>query len=95
MEQIRPGTGLFAEACRALPEISRVSSFGKNQKKAARLTHIREKRERKQNFDVRKAVVEAEYSHIKRPVDPKTKRHLEPAHKFEVTVEPDSISQRK
>ncbi|KAL1978644.1 hypothetical protein VTN31DRAFT_1503 [Thermomyces dupontii] len=54
-----------------------------------------EKRERKQKFDVRKAVVEAEYSHIQRPVDPKTKRHLEPAHRFEVTVEPDSISQRK
>lgn len=78
-----------------MSEVSRVSSFNEDREKAARLTPAREKRERKQKFDVRKAVVEAEYSHIQRPVDPKTKRHLEPAHRFEVTVEPDSISQRK
>ncbi|OKL60816.1 hypothetical protein UA08_03187 [Talaromyces atroroseus] len=54
-----------------------------------------EKRQRKQNFDVVKAVHEAEYSHLQRPIDPKTKRPIEPAHKFEVSIEGDSISQRK
>jgi arginyl-tRNA---protein transferase len=60
------------------------------------LTQVhREKRQRKQNFDVVKAVHEAEYSHLQRPIDPKTKRPIEPAHKFEVNIEGDSLSQRK
>ncbi|KAL1984976.1 hypothetical protein VTN96DRAFT_8532 [Rasamsonia emersonii] len=54
-----------------------------------------EKRHRKQNFDLLTAVHEAEYVNLKRPVDPKTKRAIEPAHKFEVIIEDDSISQRK
>lgn len=59
------------------------------------ITTCREKRHRKQNFDLLTAVHEAEYSNLKRPVDPKTKRAIEPAHKFEVIIEDDSISQRK
>lgn len=51
--------------------------------------------QRKEKFDVVKAVHEAEYANLKRPIDPKTKRPIEPAHKFEVTIEGDSISQRK
>lgn len=58
-------------------------------------TYFREKKQRKEKFDVVKAVHEAEYSNLKRPIDPKTKRPIEPAHKFEVTIEGDSISQRK
>ncbi|KAL1965553.1 hypothetical protein VTN77DRAFT_5637 [Rasamsonia byssochlamydoides] len=54
-----------------------------------------EKRYRKNNFDLLTAVHEAEYCNLKRPVDPKTKRAIEPAHKFEVIIETDSISQRK
>jgi arginine-tRNA-protein transferase len=55
----------------------------------------REKKQRKQNFDLLTAVHAAEYSNLKRPVDPKTKKPIEPAHKFEVNIEGDSISQRK
>lgn len=55
----------------------------------------REKKQRKEKFDVVKAVHEAEYSNLKRPIDPKTKQPIEPAHKFEVSIEGDSISQRK
>lgn len=55
----------------------------------------REKKYRKCNFDVVKAVHEAEYSHVKRPIDPATKRPLEPAHRFEVNLEGDSVSQAK
>lgn len=55
----------------------------------------REKRYRKQHFDLLTAVHEAEYSNVKRPIDPETKRPLEPAHKFEVTTDTDSISQAK
>lgn len=38
---------------------------------------------------------EAEYSNVKRPLDPATKRPLEPAHRFEVNLEGDSVSQAK
>ncbi|KAE8348284.1 arginine-tRNA-protein transferase [Aspergillus coremiiformis] len=54
-----------------------------------------EKKHRKCNFDLLTAVHEAEYSNVKRPIDPKTKKYLEPAHRFEVNIEGDSISQAK
>jgi arginine-tRNA-protein transferase len=55
----------------------------------------REKKLRKCNFDLLAAVHEADYSNVKRPIDPKTKKLLEPAHRFEVNIEGDSISQAK
>ncbi|KAJ5495996.1 hypothetical protein N7539_001112 [Penicillium diatomitis] len=54
-----------------------------------------EKRHRKSHFDLQSVVHEAEYSNLKRPIDPSTKRALEPAHKFEVNLEGDSVSQAK
>ncbi|KAH8699297.1 arginine-tRNA-protein transferase 1 [Talaromyces proteolyticus] len=54
-----------------------------------------EKKRAKQEFDLVKAVHASEYSSLQRPLDPKTKRPIEPAHKFEVTIEGDSVSQRK
>ncbi|EAW14156.1 arginyltransferase [Aspergillus clavatus NRRL 1] len=54
-----------------------------------------EKRHRKCHFDLLTEIHEAEYSNVKRPIDPKTKKLLEPAHRFEVNVEGDSISQAK
>ncbi|KAJ5928420.1 Arginyl-tRNA-protein transferase [Penicillium verhagenii] len=54
-----------------------------------------EKKHRKCNFDLLSAVHEAEYSNLKRPIDPATKRALEPAHRFEVNIEGDSVSQAK
>jgi arginine-tRNA-protein transferase len=36
-----------------------------------------------------------EYDHVKRPVDPKTKKPLEPAHRFEINIEGDTVSQAK
>jgi arginyl-tRNA---protein transferase len=56
---------------------------------------FREKKRRKQNFDLLTVIHEAEYRNVKRLIDPETKRPIEPAHKFEVTLESDSISQRK
>ncbi|KAJ6072734.1 hypothetical protein N7467_010819 [Penicillium canescens] len=66
-------------------------------RKAARLCPRtrEEKKHRKCNFDVVTAVHESEYSNVKRPVDPATKRPLEPAHRFEVNIEGDSVSQAK
>ena len=55
----------------------------------------REKNRRKCHFDLLPRVHEAEYSYVKRPKDPKTGEIIEPAHKFEITVETDSISQSK
>ncbi|KAJ5647002.1 arginine-tRNA-protein transferase [Penicillium lividum] len=54
-----------------------------------------EKKYRKCNFDLLSAVHEAEYGNVKRPIDPATKRPLEPAHRFEVNIEGDSVSQAK
>ncbi|KAE8147746.1 Arginyl-tRNA-protein transferase [Aspergillus avenaceus] len=54
-----------------------------------------EKKHRKCNFDLLTSVHEVEYSNVKRPIDPKTKKCLEPAHRFEVNLEGDSISQAK
>ncbi|KAL2825153.1 arginine-tRNA-protein transferase [Aspergillus cavernicola] len=54
-----------------------------------------EKKSRKCNFDLLSAVHGVEYSNVKRPVDPKTKRPLEPAHRFEVNIEGDAVSQAK
>ena len=60
------------------------------------LTHCRrEKKFRKCNFDLLSSVHESEYSHVKRPIDPSTKKTLEPAHRFQVNIEADSPSQAK
>ncbi|CAG8202790.1 unnamed protein product [Penicillium olsonii] len=66
-------------------------------RKAARLCPQTraQKKHRKCNFDVLSAVHASEYDHIKRPVDPATKLPIEPAHRFEVTIEGDSVSQAK
>ncbi|CAL5868202.1 uncharacterized protein PFLUO_LOCUS2426 [Penicillium psychrofluorescens] len=66
-------------------------------RKAARLCprSREEKKHRKCNFDLLPAVHEAEYSNIQRPIDPDTKRPLEPAHRFEVNLEGDSASKAK
>jgi hypothetical protein len=56
---------------------------------------LRQKKHRKCNFDLLDAVHAVEYSNVKRPVDPKTKRPLEPAHRFEVNIEGDTVSQAK
>ncbi|EEP81585.1 conserved hypothetical protein [Uncinocarpus reesii 1704] len=55
----------------------------------------REKRYRKHTFDLKQRVHEAEYSQLQRPIDPRTKRPIEPAHKFEVNIESDSSSLTK
>ncbi|KAL4893196.1 arginine-tRNA-protein transferase [Aspergillus ambiguus] len=54
-----------------------------------------QKNRRRCHFDLLPAVHEAEYANVPRPIDPRTKRPLEPAHRFEVNLEGDSISQAK
>ncbi|KAL4920157.1 arginine-tRNA-protein transferase [Aspergillus aurantiobrunneus] len=54
-----------------------------------------EKKYRKCNFDLACAVHAVEYDNVKRPTDPKTKRPLEPAHRFEINIEGDTVSQAK
>ena len=46
-------------------------------------------------FDLQASVHASEYASLKRPVDPKTKKTIEPAHKFEVNIESDSFSKEK
>ncbi|KAI1974034.1 Arginyl-tRNA--protein transferase 1 [Ophidiomyces ophidiicola] len=54
-----------------------------------------EAKSRKNTFDLRQRVHEAEYSQLPRPINPKTKLPIEPAHKFEVKIEADSLSLEK
>ncbi|EGC49568.1 arginine-tRNA protein transferase [Histoplasma capsulatum var. duboisii H88] len=54
-----------------------------------------EKKLRKSKFDLLQRVHEVEYTNVKKLRDPKTKRSIEPAHRFEVNIESDSFSQAK
>ena len=56
---------------------------------------FREKKRQKNVFDVCKAVHESEYQQVKRPIDTRTKKPIEPAHKFEVTLGPDNFTEEK
>ena len=56
---------------------------------------FREKRHRKNHFEVCKAVHESEYQEVKRPLDTRTKKPIKPAHKFEVALEPDNFTEEK
>lgn len=55
----------------------------------------REKKHRRNRFDTCEAVHEAEYNNVKRPVDPRTKKTIEPAHKLDVSLEPDHFTKEK
>ena len=59
------------------------------------LTNERDKRRRRSKFDLLTSLHASEYGQIKRPIDPKTKKPIEPAHKFEVTLESDAFSVEK
>ena len=56
---------------------------------------IREKKYRRNHFEVCKAVHEPVYHNVKRPVDPATKDPIEPAHEFVITLEPDKFTDEK
>lgn len=54
-----------------------------------------EKRRRKTEFDLQASVHASEYASLRIPVDPKTEKPVEPAHKFEINLESDSFSKEK
>ncbi|KAI5309067.1 Arginyl-tRNA--protein transferase 1, partial [Ascosphaera atra] len=66
-------------------------------KKAARLAPKtkEQKRQRRGKFNLYDRIHESEYGNIPRPLDPSTKKYLEPAHKFEVNLESASFSLNK
>ncbi|KAG8531023.1 uncharacterized protein KY384_004380 [Bacidia gigantensis] len=49
----------------------------------------------KNTFDLWHTVHESEYNYITKPLDLKTQQHIVPAHKFEVTLEPDNYTKEK
>lgn len=49
----------------------------------------------KQTFDLEASVHASEYANLERPVDPQTKKRIEPIHKFEINLESDSFSEEK
>ncbi|KAL8874520.1 MAG: hypothetical protein Q9174_000158 [Haloplaca sp. 1 TL-2023] len=65
--------------------------------KAARLCprSREEKKWRKNNFDLRTAIHETEAIQIRRPIDPKSRERVKPAHEFHVYLEPDTYSEAK
>ncbi|KAK5443491.1 Arginyl-tRNA--protein transferase 1 [Exophiala xenobiotica] len=56
---------------------------------------FREKRRNRGTFDLLTAVHKAEYDNVKRPVNKKTGKPIEPAHKFEINLEGDSCTKEK
>jgi hypothetical protein len=56
-------------------------------------TSDQEKKLRRDQFDLSKAVHEAEYAHLQKPIDPATQKLLEPDHRFVVTLEPDEFTE--
>lgn len=56
---------------------------------------FREKKRRKTIFNLDREIEKSRYINIQRPVNPKTEEPIEPAHKFEVTLEPDSFTEEK
>ncbi len=56
---------------------------------------LREKKRRKNHFHVCQAVHESEYQRVERPTDTRTNEPIKPAHRFEVTLEPDSFTEEK
>ncbi|KAL8698956.1 MAG: hypothetical protein Q9201_006285 [Fulgogasparrea decipioides] len=55
----------------------------------------RDKKWRKNHFDFYTAVHETESIRVPRPVDPRDKEPIQPAHQFEVLLEPDSFTEEK
>lgn len=55
----------------------------------------REKKWRKNHFDLQSAVHGTESLSVKRPIDPQTKERIAPAHAFEVKLEPDAYNEEK
>ena len=82
---------------KALHRLNRYVIGPEYSRKAARLCPVsrKEKRETRDKFDLISSVHAAELSNIKRPVDPSTKKPIEPAHKFEVTLETADFSTEK
>ena len=55
----------------------------------------REKKQRKNHFDLLNTIAAFDYAGLKRPLDPKTKEIVEPNHKYQVTLEPDTYTIEK
>ncbi|KAI1625963.1 arginine-tRNA-protein transferase [Exophiala viscosa] len=55
----------------------------------------KEKRRTRDKFELLTAVHKAEYDHVKRPVSKRTGQPIEPAHRFEVSLEGDGFSKEK
>ncbi|KAI1612894.1 arginine-tRNA-protein transferase [Exophiala viscosa] len=54
-----------------------------------------EKRRTRDKFELLTAVHKADYDHVKRPVSKRTGQPIEPAHRFEVSLEGDGFSKEK
>ena len=53
------------------------------------------KKQKRDKFDVADVVHKAEYDRLPKPIGKKTKKSIEPAHKLEITLEPDTSTKEK
>ncbi|KAL8654423.1 MAG: hypothetical protein Q9210_001517 [Variospora velana] len=67
----------------------------REKKRLISIASSREKKWRKNHFDLRMGVHEAESQCVTRPVDPRSGKAIAPAHEFEVNLEPDTYSEEK
>lgn len=56
---------------------------------------VSEKKRSRNCFSLSETLLGCEYINVKKPVDKWTKEPIEPAHKFEVTLEPDLFTKEK
>ncbi|MCJ1234910.1 Arginyl-tRNA--protein transferase 1 [Varicellaria rhodocarpa] len=54
-----------------------------------------EKKRRRNKFDLSEAIRNIDFKQIQKPLDPSTKVPIEPAHKLEITLEPDEFTEEK
>jgi len=59
------------------------------------INHARAKRTKRDKFDLTEAVHKSEYTNLAKPIGKKSHKPIEPAHKFEVTLESDKFTPEK
>lgn len=57
--------------------------------------YTREKKDLASRYELRRKIHEAEYAQVKKPIDTRSKEPIQPAHSFEVDIEPNSFTSEK
>ncbi|KAL6717494.1 Arginyl-tRNA--protein transferase 1 [Lecanora helva] len=90
-------TGLRGSAPEAGGKCNLLLETGKLQPQAEYIVDslLSEKRHQKNHFNLCEVVHSSEYQNVKKPIDTRTDEPIEPAHNFEVSLEPDNFTEEK